>query len=74
MWSLKRKQMKQNKTRFIDTEKNSGCQRGLGEIGEGDLEIQASSHRINKPRGCNKQNKTKQNKTIACGREIFSPS
>ena len=49
MWSLKRKQMKQNKTGFIDTEKNSGCQRGLGEIGEGDLEIQASSHRINKP-------------------------
>jgi len=67
MWNLKRKQMKQNKTRFIDTEKITGCQRGLGEIGGGDLGIQTSSHKINKPQGCKK---AKQNSSV-WNRNIF---
>ena len=57
MESKKQNKCKENKTRTnkIKPKTNGGCQRGgggMGEVGEGNQEVQTSSYRINKSQGC----------------------
>ena len=58
MWNPKNQPNKQNRNRLTDTENKLVVARGedgsrLGEIGEGDLEVQIASYEIN--HGCNEQ-------------------
>ena len=58
---------KQKQTRRCG-EQTGGCQRGGGwgmvKIGGGDEEVQTSSHKINKPWGCNVQHREQSHNTV----------